>query len=98
MLALTYLSQGGVGRIWRHGFYAIRGVDDSNPIICDTCLNAHEQVNKKAWFIYDSGDLFKLVPDDQRPVQIIKIRVYSSGHQYDISLAELEVLIGTPSS
>ena len=97
MLELTYRALGqkqDESTTWHHGFYAIRPPDDNSPKICDSCPNVHEQVNPKTWFIYDSGDLFKLLPN--QPVEIIAMRVYASGHQYNIALADLVVLVGTP--
>lgn len=97
MLELTYLGAENAPespQVWRHGFYAIRTPTDDNPTICDTCLQEHEKVNLDAWYIYDSGDLFKVLPANRKPVQILQLRVYSSGHAYDAVVSDLAVIGG----
>ncbi len=81
-------------RVWRQGFYAVRPPDDTSLQRCDTCPHDHEQINPGAWYIYNSNDLFQEFLEDRKPVSIVRIRVYSSGHQYDVMLADLAVLGG----
>ena len=97
MLLVVYLPADdphGQERVWRQGFYSDRPPEDSNPQTCDTCKHVHEQINPNAWYIYESSDLLKEFPEEQKPVSIVRIRVYSSGHQYDVSLSELALLGG----
>jgi hypothetical protein len=97
MLLVDYLPKDdpqGQVRVWRQGFYSERRPDDSDPQTCDTCIHVHEQINENTWYIYESSDLLKEFPEEQKPVSIVTIRVYSSGHQYDVSLAELALLGG----
>jgi hypothetical protein len=79
---------------WRHGFYAIRPAVDNNPLSCDTCLQDHEKISLDTWYLYESGDLFKLLPENKRPVKLLRLRVYASGHAYDALVSDLQVLLG----
>lgn len=81
-------------QVWRHGFYAIRTPTDDNPTICDTCLQEHEKVNQDSWYIYDSGDLFRVLPANRKPIKILRLRIYSSGHAYDAVVTDLNVIGG----
>ncbi len=85
-----------IPQYWRHGFYADRPFNDGNPLTCDTCLQDHEKLTLKSWYIYDSGNLLTLLPQGRRPQKIVQLRVYSSGHAYDIDLAEIAILAGKP--
>jgi hypothetical protein len=97
MLELEYLAPGSdpdQPMFWRHGFYAIRPPTDDNPLSCDTCLQEHEKLNAGAWYIYDSGDLFRALPENRRPVRITQLSVYASGHAYDAVVGDLVVIAG----
>jgi len=96
MFELEYLGEGNTTQFWRHGFYAERPFNDSNPLSCDTCLQDHEKLTLKSWYIYDSGNLLTLMPQGKRPQKIVRLRIYSSGHAYDIDLAEIAILAGKP--
>lgn len=85
-----------IPQYWRHGFYADRPFNDGNPLTCDTCLQDHEKITLKSWYIYDSGNLLTLLPQGRRPQKIVQLRVYSSGHAYDIALADIAVLANKP--
>jgi hypothetical protein len=97
MLLLDYMAAddpNGDERVWRQGFYSIRPTGDTNLQTCDTCVHFHEQINLNSWYIYESGDLMKEFPDDKKPVSLLRVRVYSSGHEFDVALSELELLAG----
>ncbi|MBA3873087.1 MAG: hypothetical protein H0X30_28470 [Anaerolineae bacterium] len=84
-------------RTWIHGFYAIVDPNRNFPLQCNSCLQVHEQVNDNAWFTYDSGNLLNLLtsPDqlaDQVPVSLIDVRLYSSGHQYDVDISDIAMV------
>ncbi len=80
---------------WLHGFYA-----DYTPNvgrrICDACLEPHEQINKDAWYTYESGNLFTDWPERQRPGIIDYIEFYADGHQYDVLLSEVALVATLP--
>lgn len=95
MLELTYLGKDNVTespQVWRHGFYARRPAADLNPLTCDTCPQNHEKLTINSWYIYESGDLFTLMPGSKKPMQLLELRVYSSGHAYDAVIYDLVVI------
>jgi hypothetical protein len=99
MLEIAYLDQQKNPQRWFQGFYSERPTADTNPIRCDTCPHDHEQIHKDAWYIYNTGDLrlqtpFDISPNDPK-IYLQKIRLYASGHRFDVALAEVTVL-GTP--
>ncbi len=53
-------------RNWYHGFYAEYRPNEGRTI-CDACWEEHEQINKDAWYTYESGNLFTDWPEGQRP-------------------------------
>ncbi len=81
-------------RVWRQGFYSRRPMGDTYIEVCDTCKHVHEQINLNTWYVYESSDLLKDFPADQKPVLLKRIRVYSSGHEFDVALSDLELLAG----
>lgn len=97
MIQLDYLGENNAPerpQVWRHGFYTLRPPTDENPTICDTCLQEHEKINADTWYIYDSGDLFRLLPGARKPESILRLRVYASGHAYESIIANLQVIGG----
>jgi hypothetical protein len=97
MLRVDYRDINRKLRTWIHGFYAIVDPNRNFPLQCNSCLQAHEQVNDNAWFTYDSGNLLNLLtsPDqlaDQVPVSLIDVRLYSSGHQYDVDISDIAMI------
>ncbi|MBX3084839.1 MAG: hypothetical protein KF716_24605 [Anaerolineae bacterium] len=81
--------------VLRHGFYAKRPDNDNRRLNCDTCIQPHEKIMPDVWYIYDSGDLFLLLPPERRPSELTSIHVYASGHAYDVMISDLEVTVGT---
>jgi hypothetical protein len=81
--------------VLRHGFYAKRPDNDNRRLNCDTCIQPHEKIMPNVWYVYDSGDLFLLLPPERRPSVISTIHVYASGHAYDVMISDLEVIAGT---
>jgi hypothetical protein len=92
MLRLDYIDQQGEAKTWHHGFYAENNPQREFPLRCDSCAQEHEFINKDTWYTYDSGSLFSLFPPDQRPVSIIGVMFYASGHQYDVQVSEVSLL------
>ncbi len=94
MLIVEYRDKNNVNRRWIHGFYYFVDPNRNFPLQCNSCLQAHEQINEKTWFTYDSGNLLNLLanPDqlaEQRPVSIIDVQFKSSGHQYDVTVGDV---------
>ncbi len=80
---------------WNHGFYVVP--DPSKPPSCGTCRLAHERINARVWYFYDSGDLWaQLVDPSSGDIPVIRsITVSGSGHQWDSMVSEV-TLLGTP--
>jgi len=93
MLRMEYVPLNGGVETWIHGFYSrvIPGID--SPMSCDSCRLDHEIVNEGAWYAYDSGNLIALFPPDQRPRSILNFRFYASGHEYDVYVSEVSLLV-----
>jgi hypothetical protein len=94
MLIVEYRDKNDVNRRWIHGFYYFVDPNRNFPLQCNSCLQAHEQINEKTWFTYDSGNLLNLLanPDqlaEERPVSIIDVQFKSSGHQYDVTVGDV---------
>ncbi len=97
MLLVEYVDKNKNYHRWYHGFYATLDPNRNFPLQCNSCLQAHEQINEKAWFTYDSGNLLNLManPDqiaEQRPVTIVDVQFRSSGHQYDVDVSDMALL------
>jgi hypothetical protein len=92
MLRLDYADEYGARRIWFHGFYYNVQSELAYPFQCNSCAQEHEIVNEKAWYTYESGNLFSLIPPDKRPKSIINVQFYASGHQYDVYIGEIAML------
>ncbi len=96
MLKLTYLDQDGNSRVWYHGFYTEYQPASGGRRICDSCWEPHEQVNKGAWYTYESGNLFTDWPDGERPGVIQQVEFYASGHEYEVMLSEVSLVATLP--
>jgi hypothetical protein len=60
-------------------------------------LQEHERINDNTWFTYDSGNLLNLLTSPEQraelgPVTLIDLRVYSSGHQYDVDISDVALI------
>ena len=99
MIEITYIDDTGTERTRYHGIYAERN-DNNYPLLCDSCVQLPVLIQKNAWYIYNSGNLFDLLqlpnPDpDQPPIRIRaikKIRIYASGHEYDVFVNDVSLL------
>jgi hypothetical protein len=94
MLEMKYVDINGQPQFWRQGFYADRPSSDNSIQRCDTCPHDHQQINKDAWYIYDTGDLKKQFPADKMIDYVEYVRVYASGHQFEVALSDFTVLGG----
>lgn len=94
MVVIEYLDIGGGERRWVHGFYAYHDPGLGYPLRCDTCTLDHERLTPGTWYTFTSGNLFQLLPADQRPQAIKRVGFYASGHEYDVLLSEVAVLAG----
>lgn len=77
---------------WFHGFYT-----DFNPLLdyphrCDSCILDHEYIYANKWYTYDSGNLFNQIAASQRPIAILRVKFYASGHEYDVHVSDVKLL------
>jgi hypothetical protein len=91
MLHISYDDKNGNRRNWYHGFYAEYRPNEGRTT-CGECLEEHEQINKDAWYTYESGNLFTDWPEDLRPSAIEFIEFRAGGHQYDVMLSEVALI------
>src|SRR5258706_13936108 len=94
MLEMRYVDVNQEPQFWRQGFYVSRPASDTFIQRCDTCPHDHQQINKDSWYIYDTGDLKQQFPTDKMIDYVEYVRVYASGHQFDVALSDLTVLGG----
>ncbi len=97
-LRLDYIDTAGVPRRWFYGFYYFVDAQQSYPVRCNdvTCTQDHQRVNEKSWYSFDSGNLFSLFTQNQLPLPsaIINVQFYASGHQYDVYVSEVALVVG----
>ncbi len=96
MLRMDYIDVNGINRLWYHGFYVNDDPQANNPLRCSSCAQDHERVYGKAWYTFETGNLFTLFPPDLRPSAILVVRFYASGHQYDVYVSEVSLQSGLP--
>ncbi len=92
MLRIDYLDQYGRAGEWLRGFYY--EPSDSERKRCASCLQDHIETNQDVWYTFESDNLFNLIAEDNRPVQIKTITFYASGHQFDTVVSEMALLLG----
>jgi hypothetical protein len=79
---------------WYHGFFVIPSTVGEYPLRCNSCTQDHQIINDNAWYTFDSGNLFALIPENQRPKSILNVRFYASGHEYDLVVSDVALLAG----
>jgi len=80
-------------RDWHHGFYTVPADQVQSPLRCDTCPQEHSFIRSGRWFTYDSGNLMALFPQEQKPGSILSFSFYASGHEYDVYVSEVALLV-----
>jgi hypothetical protein len=94
MLLVQYTDVHGTSQSWYQGFFATTTDQSGFPLRCDSCTQEHQRVNNGVWFTYESGNIFASFPADKRPAAITNVEVYSSGHEYDVLVSEVAILVG----
>jgi len=95
MLRLDYIDANGEPARLFQGFYTTLDPQLGYPLGCSAeCIQEHQIINQKAWYTYDSGNLFSILTPEKRPSAILNLRFYASGHQYDVYVGEVAVLTG----
>jgi hypothetical protein len=92
MVRMVYLDGEGTERVFIQGFYAAHQPELELPLQCPTCRSPHQRINGHSWFTFESGNLMTLFPDEQRPVELLQISFYASGHAYKIYVSEVDLL------
>ncbi len=94
MLRMEYYTAGGRQiRTWIHGFYVKNTPSLNYPLQCDSCGELHEIINGDRWYTYESGNLLTKLTPDNRPSAILNLKFYASGHDYDVYVREVELLV-----
>jgi hypothetical protein len=94
MLRIAYEDVNGARQEWIQGFYYATNPSVNYPQRCETCLQDHRQINEKVWYSYETGNLFSIIPTSSRPVRIMSVEFYASGHQYDVFVSDLALFGG----
>jgi hypothetical protein len=92
MIRIDYLDINGNERVLFYGFYTTP--DDRYPPRCDSCWQDHIRIGEQVWYTFESGDIFAILPPDQRPSSISSVYFYASGHQYDTRIGEVSFIAG----
>lgn len=95
MIQMDYLDEKGEFRRWFHGFYSRDNPQSNYPLQCNSCFQEHEIINPQSWYTYDSGNMLNLFPPGERPTSIINVQFYASGHEYDVYVGEVALLVGS---
>jgi hypothetical protein len=81
---------------WIHGVYTVPLTQFEEQQgwkrQCSTCLQSHVSIQDHTWYIYESGNLFDVIPDGRRPGVITQVEFFAEGHQYDVFIDELSLL------
>lgn len=96
MLAMDYIPvNGGVSNYvkWFHGFYAFLDPNRSFPTMCNSCSVQHEQITPGVWYTYEIRNLFESFAPERRPETILNVRFYASGHQYEVYVSQVVLLV-----
>jgi len=96
MVRIDYKDADGIDQEWLQGFYSLPDTSTpGNPTFCVTCgtRNEHIQVPEDTWYSYDSDNLIPLLSQDGKEPTLIKtVTVYASGHTYQSTVAEVELI------
>jgi hypothetical protein len=90
-LDYVFVDESGTEQLnrWFHGFYANTDPGVVYPTRCSSCLVDHDSVYPGTWYIYESANLFTLIPAAQRPTKLLRVRFYASGHEYDVYVGDV---------
>lgn len=97
MIFIDYLDAEGQARTWYQGLFENFDPLNPAPLVCQTCVEVYEHrpIAEKVWYTFESGNLFARLLDEKRPVRILEVRFYASGHQYDVLVSEMSLIAGT---
>jgi hypothetical protein len=91
IVRLDYKDLWGNDKFWTHGFYY---QNNAGYAIAPDAWGrpSGEKSPRGVWYPYESGNLIELLGEN-RPAQIIGLRVYGSGWNYDSSVSEIQLTV-----
>ena len=95
MLLIAYDDRVGVTRQWFRGFYYDEPLASEYPTRCASCFQDHLNLNAKAWYTFESENLFNLINEERHPTKLRSIEFYASGHQFDTLIGEMMILVSS---
>lgn len=97
-IILNYIDDGGVSRVWQHGFFAQGTVDDNlTPGACISCAvvqRPHERVPLGQFFFYDVDLIQELASQGFVPPRHIEsITLVGSGHSFTTEVSDVALVV-----
>jgi hypothetical protein len=97
-IILNYIDDGGVSRVWQHGFFAQGTVDDNlTPGACISCAvvqRPHERVPLGQFFFYDVDLIQELASQGFLPPRYIEsITLVGSGHSFTTEVSDVTLVV-----
>ena len=94
MFKIQYTDVNGIAREWIHGVYYLpfESAQNNWKRRCDTCISDNIRINSDTWYIYNSDNLFNVIPPDQTPQVINRVIFFAEGHQYDVYIDEIALI------
>ena len=93
MLRIDYRDSSNGARSWLRGFYYAEDVTGAARKTCASCIQDHIHTRQAVWYTFDSDNLLNLIAEDIHPQRIDSITFYASGHQFDIVVGEVILLL-----
>ncbi|MXX82824.1 MAG: hypothetical protein F4Y70_05045 [Chloroflexi bacterium] len=94
MLRIDYQDQNGNHGAWLRGFYYAEDVTGAARRTCASCIQDHIHTRQAVWHTFDSDNLLNLIAEEVRPQRIDSVAFYASGHQFDVVVGEVVLLVG----
>jgi hypothetical protein len=79
---------------WYKGFFVVPAGQFASPLRCPSCVQEHSFIRAEQWYTYDSGNLLAVQTPDQLPRYLLNFSFYASGHQYDVYVSDVMLLVG----
>jgi hypothetical protein len=95
---VNYIDEGGINRIWQHGFYS-QGVvnDNATPGRCITCSliqRSHDRVPPGQLYYYEVELIDELARDGALPPRFIEsITLVASGHTFETAVSDVALIV-----
>lgn len=97
-IIINYIDEGGVSRVWQHGFFAEGVVDDNlTPGACVSCAvvqRPHERVPLGQFYFYDVDLIDELASQGFLPPRHIEsITLVGSGHTFTTEVSDVALVV-----